>query len=121
MLSNPAQSAREAAEVSSPSARSELTLLSSLMSAPKPAAEDNFKLNLFGDGDGDDGLRTEAVPGLAAKTTVTVPTLTFDGKGESAALARVIKDFSIGEDSKDSKGPQVTTGDDLLELMDSVS
>lgn len=113
----PLQTGKQAQSTPNPQARSELNLLSAIMTPPKPAAEDNFKLNLFGD---DDDIQTEAVPSLMAKTTVTVPSYTFEhSKNESTVLARVMKDFTL--DTPKPSSQTAAGDDDLLELMDSVS
>lgn len=92
-------------------AKKELDLLTAIIKVSKPAAHDNFKLALFGDGDDDPIVPTK-------HSLDKVPELSFGtaGKNDTYRLEQVVKGLDLDGDQEPS-----TSDRDLLDLMDSVS
>lgn len=115
----------EEEEVGSSRAAKELDLLAALVHVSKPAA-DSFKLNLFGDAF-DDGVIIRGQPTPLATAAVSKhdknTELQFGGEGRDEtylkAVQNVLEGVELDDDPVQQKKSDV--GDDLLELMDSVT
>lgn len=103
-------------------AAKELDFLAHLVHVAKPAAGDNFKLNLFLDNEAFDG--DEPQPASSSKPSKQQHhELEFGADGcnetyiKASRLGDVLEQVQLEDNEAGSKG----IGDDLLDLMDSVA
>lgn len=114
------QYAQQQASGGNKRAARELDFLAHLVHVAKPGAADNFKLNLFEDGDGLEVQQQPLQTSSSKPSTQKHQELQFglDGRNDGyiKALGSVLEAVQLEDNDNGSK----PVGEDLLELMDSV-